>query len=112
MSFKRERIGNVEVVTLGGRFDTERAENLGKEFDELSVSGSGKTVVVMESVDYISSSMIRILLKSLKKHRATDGDLQLAGLKPQIMKVMKIAGMDALFTIHEHKEEALKSLSE
>ena len=111
MSFKKERIGEVEVVTLSGRFDTETAQRVEEDFDELSHFGSSKTLVVMNEVNYVSSSMIRVLLKSLKRHRAADGDLQLASLQPQIMKVIKIAGMDALFTIHETKEKALETLT-
>jgi len=112
MSFQKKRIGVVEVVTLSGRFDTETAQRVEEDFDELTHLGTGKTVVLMNDVDYVSSSMIRVLLKSLKRHRAGDGDLQLVGLQPQIMKVLKIAGMDALFTIHDNKEDALKSLSQ
>ena len=106
VSFAKENAGETEVVTLSGRFDTESAEAIEKDFDELAADG--KTVVVMESVEYISSSMIRVLLKSLKMHRSSGGDLQLAALQPQIFKVLKIAGMDALFTIHESRESALE----
>jgi anti-sigma B factor antagonist len=109
MSFKKERIGEIDVVTLSGRFDTETAEAVGRDFDDLIAAGTGKTVVDMEAVDYISSSMIRALLKSLTQHRAADGDLYLSSLQPQIFKVLKIAGMDALFNIHDDKDKALES---
>ena len=112
MSFQKEQIGNVDVVTLAGRFDTETAQDISFDFDELVESGTGKAIVLMNSVAYISSSMIRILLKSLKKYRAKGGDFQLVGLQPQIMKVLKIAGMDALFTFHDDKESALESLKD
>jgi len=110
VSFKKERIGEVTVVTISGRFDTETAQRVEKDFDELAHPGLDKTVVVMDAVDYVSSSMIRVLLKSLKRHRAAGGDMQLAGLQPQIKKVLKIAGMDALFTMHERTKEALESI--
>jgi anti-anti-sigma factor len=108
MCFTKEKIGNIDMITLSGRLDTDTSEKLNKKFDEVCETGSGKTIVVMNDVDYISSSMIRILLKSLKKHRAKDGDFQLVGLQPQIMKVMKIAGMDTLFLIFKDKESALR----
>ena len=111
MSFQKERIGEINVVTLSGRFDTETAQMVEQDFDELSHLTTGTTLVIMKAVDYVSSSMIRVLLKSLKRHRAGDGDLQLAALQPQILKVIKIAGMDALFTIHESRETALQALS-
>ena len=112
MCFKRETNGNIELVTLTGRLDTERARKLTSDFDEISESGTGKTIVLMDSVEYISSSMLMVLLQSLKRHRAVKGDLRLVGLQPQIMKVIKIAGLDALFNIHEDKESALKAFED
>lgn len=109
MCYSTEKIDDIDLITLSGRLDTETSEKLNDPFDKVCESGSGKTIVLMNNVEYISSSMIRILLKSLKKHRAMDGDFQLVGLQPQIMKVMKISGMDTLFTIHEYKESALKA---
>ena len=100
MCFTKEKVGNIDVITLSGRLDTNTSEKLNDKFDEACETGSGKTIVVMKDVDYISSSMIRILLKSLKKHEAKGWEFQLVGLQPQIMKVMKIAGMDTLFKIH------------
>ena len=111
MSFNRKKIGELELVTLSGRFDTETAQRVETDFDKLTSGGGSNTVVDMAGVDYVSSSMIRVLLKSLKRHRAAKGDLQLAALQPQILKVIKIAGMDALFTIHETREKALESVS-
>jgi anti-anti-sigma regulatory factor len=51
-------------------------------------------------------------LKSLKKHKAKEGDFQLVGLQPQIMKVMKIAGMDTLFSISKDRESAMQKFQE
>jgi len=112
MCFSNEKIGDIDLITLSGRLDTEKSQKLSDQFEEVCESGSGKTIVVMNDVEYISSSMIRILLRSLKKSRAMEGDFQLVGLQPQIMKVMKIAGMDTLFTIHEDRASALKMLQE
>ena len=108
MCFTKEKRGNIDLITLSGRLDTNTSEKLNDKFDEICETGSGRTIVIMSDVDYISSSMIRILLKSLKKHRAMDGDFQLVGLQPQIMKVMKIAGMDTLFKIFEDTESAMR----
>ena len=112
MCFSKEKIRNIDLIRLSGRLDTNISEKLNDKFDEVCETGSGKTIVVMTDVDYISSSMIRILLKSLKKHRAKDGDFQLVGLQPQIMKVMKIAGMDTLFNIYKDTESAMRAFPE
>ncbi len=112
MCFTNERIGDIDMVTLSGRLDTEKAEKLIVHFDELWDSGSHNAMVLMESVNYISSSLIRVLLKSLKKHKAAGGDFKLVGLQPHVFNVIKMAGLDSIFSIHEDKESALKSSSE
>lgn len=109
MCFKREKIGEIEIVTLSGRLDTEKAQKIDRDFDDLTESGSGKTLVIMDRVDYISSSLIRVLLRSLKRHRARNGDIQLVGLQPRIKSVLKVAGMDALFVMHDNREDGVKS---
>jgi len=111
MTFQMETKYGVNVVTLSGRLDTEKAEALEKDFDGLSQSGTGKTLVVMTDVYYMSSSMIRVLLKSLKRHKADGGEFRLAETQPPILRVLNIAGLDTLFNIHDDKEEALLSLT-
>lgn len=102
---------NVEVIGLYGRFDTEASEEVEKEFDSLDESGSLKSLVDMSYVTYISSSMIRVLIKTLKAHKARDGDVRLVGLQANILKVLEITGISTIFSIHETIDEAVSSFS-
>ena len=96
-------------MSLSGRLDTEKASSLVENFDELTDFTPCLTVVDLGSVEYISSEMIRILLKSLKRHRQMKGDLLLATLPQNVFDLLKMAGMDALFPIFETREAALES---
>lgn len=110
MAFDRTLEAGIDLATIVGRFDTEAAESVETDFDAL-VSGSGNhTVVDMTGVDYISSSMIRILLKAFKQHKAADKGFHLAGIQPKILKVLEMAGLAPLFSIHNTREDALTAL--
>ncbi len=112
MAFVQKTFENVEVITLSGRFDTENSEAVEKEFDSLDQSGSLRSLIDMSDVNYISSSMIRVMIKTLKAHRARGGDIQLVGLQPNILKVLEMTGIDTIFKIHEQLEDGVASFSE
>ena len=112
MTFKLEKKDGVNVVTLSGRLDTEKAEMMEKDFDQLIETGIDRTIVVMTDVNYMSSSMIRVLLKTLKRHAATDGSFWLAEPQPSIVKILTITGLEKLFNIQDNKEEAFKAMND
>jgi anti-sigma B factor antagonist len=84
-----ERSG-VYVVSPAGSLDSDTYPILEKHIEEILNVTPAVIVLDMESVDYISSAGVRIILKTKKDLKKTDGALILANLQPQVEKVLDI----------------------
>lgn len=48
---------------------------------------------------YIDSTGLGVLVSTLNKVRAYDGEITITGLKPHIRKIFTITGLDGIFTM-------------
>lgn len=86
------RNGNGVTIRLGARLDTVNAGDFEREIEQL-ISESGLDVEFdCNNLDYISSSGLRVILKSQKKITANKGKMKLTGVKPQIRKIFDMTG--------------------
>jgi anti-anti-sigma factor len=109
MIINKTEEGNIIVLSLNGRLDTMHFPLVDKELSSLLESGKKEIVLDCKDMDYISSSGLRILLKTLKQADAVKGRFTICNLQPQIIQIFKISGFDHLFEIYPGKEEAVGS---
>jgi anti-sigma B factor antagonist len=109
MDISKEVTGNLIILSLTGRLDTINFPLLDNEMTALLESGRKLFILDCQNLDYVSSSGLRILLKSLKQVKSSGGRLTICALQPQIAQVFKISGFDHLFEIYPGKPEALAS---
>lgn len=100
--------GDVKIVLPAGRLDAASSEELKAKMEGMIGDGCRKMVANLDSVEYISSSGLRVMLASLKQLRKTGGDLKLACLKPYVRETFEIAGFTQLFEIYDEEEEAVE----
>jgi anti-sigma B factor antagonist len=67
-------------------------------------SKPGTLAIDMNKLDYIDSSGIGCLIKSLNSIKNQKGVLILVGLKPMILNVFKLAKLDLFFQIMTNDE--------
>jgi anti-sigma B factor antagonist len=92
--FKVELRGDEEVV-LAGRFDAAQVEEAQSVFDKV-----GKTCTVdFESLDYISSGGLSVLLSTQKRLSDVGHQLKLRNMNKHIREVFQYAGFDMIFEI-------------
>lgn len=112
MDILEKKMGDVSIISLLGRLDAYGANDVEKKLDSLVDAGQVQLVVNLESLEYISSSGLRVFLAALKKVRKCQGDMKLASLKPFIKEIFDIAGFTQLFTMFGTEESALASFAE
>ena len=80
------------VVTLSpiGSIDAHTYSVLDEKVDEVLAQHPDVIIFDMEFTDYISSTGIRVLLKTKKTLKETDGRMVFMNLQPQIRKVFDI----------------------
>jgi anti-anti-sigma factor len=111
MNITKDSTGELTILTLTGRLDTLNFPLLESEMTALLENNQKNIVMDCHGLDYVSSSGLRVLLKSLKQVRSAGGKLALCNLQPQISQIFKISGFDHLFEIHPGKSEALASFN-
>jgi anti-sigma B factor antagonist len=70
-----------------------------------------KLLLDFATVDHLSSAALGMLINANNKIRERNGQLRLAGIKPQIMEVFVITKLNKLFRIFPARAEALASFT-
>ena len=91
----------ITVATLrtASLVDELTIEAVGKELfalvDERAIT---KLMVDFRAVSFLSSQMIGVIIALQKKSQAIDGELVLAGMRPNLKKIFEITKLDKILT--------------
>ena len=96
------------VLSVSGEVDVYTAPRFRERLIELVTEGKHRIVVDLESVDFLDSTGLGVLVGGLKRLRSHDGDLALVCTQPRILKVFEITGLTKVFSIHESVDAAVQ----
>lgn len=97
----------IRILGLLGRLDSNTSPEFEKRIFEVIEDGSRSVIVDFESLDYISSAGLRVLLKAAKELKRSEGKIVLCAMKDYIKEVFEIAGFVSLFPIVSSVEDAI-----
>jgi len=95
----------VFVVSPIGSINAGTYNILEAKIDEILKSPPDVIIFDMEFTDYISSAGIRVLLKTKKAMKATNGKMVFMNLQPQIQKVFDILKAIPTLTVFANIQE-------
>ncbi|MCX6624271.1 MAG: STAS domain-containing protein [Acidobacteria bacterium] len=93
MQIQRRRSGNVEVVSLEGRFDSTWANHVEHALSDVIASGQHHISIDLAGVRYISSVGLGVLVNVYRELRALDGTFSLQNLSDSVRHVLAITGL-------------------
>ena len=99
--------GDRTVVVVGGEIDVYTAPKLREQLVDLVNAGRYHLVIDMETVEFLDSTGLGVLVGGLKRVRAHDGSLRLVCTQERILKIFRITGLTKVFPIHTSVEEAV-----
>ena len=111
MKIDLKQIGDVFILALSGSIDALTAPQISDQISALTASGKNKLVADFSGVDYTSSAGLRVLLGGVKETRALGGDLRLAAVQPEVLKVLKLSGFTTIMKLFEDVDTAVASFS-
>lgn len=111
MELKDSKQGEVCVLEIGGKLDTNSASELDTKIKSLVSNGERKIVADCTELKYISSSGLRVFIVAIKQLKKEGGSIVIAAMQPHIDKVFEISGFKTIFEVFETTEEAVKSFS-
>jgi len=109
MEIKETKKNEHVILEIIGRLDTTNYGTLEKKLMELIEGRNLKIIINCRSLDYISSSGLRVLLLALKMIKRENGKFILCSLRENIREIFEISGFTSIFPIFASEEEALKA---
>lgn len=101
MKHRIEQKGEGIVVSFEGDVDLQSSP-VARDVLLDAVERSGRVVVDLSAVGYIDSSGIAALVEALQRSRQRQGgaSLALAAVSDPVLRVLRLARLDRVFTIH------------
>ena len=109
MEIKDKQVDGVTVLSLNGSIDAITAPEITEFIQAQIAKGNTKLVADLSGVDYTSSAGLRVLLGAIKDTRAQSGDLRLAGIQPDVQKVLNLSGFTNILKIFDNTDAAVAS---
>jgi anti-anti-sigma factor len=103
-----EKMDDKIILRLDGRIDTVTSSILEKKINSLVEDSHKLLVLDFNSVDYLSSAGMRLLLSVTKKLKNSGGSLVTFAINDDVMEIIKMAGFDKILNICSIEEEALR----
>ena len=103
-----EQSGKI-VVALSGEIDMEEAPKVRRALLD-SLKKKRDILVDLALVTYIDSSGIASLIEGLQTARKQKNDLALVSVSPRARRVLELARLDKVFTIHADLATALAAV--
>jgi anti-sigma B factor antagonist len=110
MEIIESKQNEINIFKLQGRLDSNTSPELEKKLAGAMESGARNMVLDFENLDYISSAGLRIILKTTKDLKRSDGALILCAMQDYVKEVFEIAGFDSFLPIVPTVDDALSKL--
>jgi anti-sigma B factor antagonist len=106
-----EKRESVTVVSIDGSMDGTTARELVTSLREQVSGGSPRLVGNLAGVDYTSSAGLRALLETVKESRQHGGDLRLAAVRPDVLRVLELSGFTSILQVFDDVDAAVASFA-
>ena len=106
LEFKRDALGDVEILTLKGNLDALTAPELRPTIDALVASRKIKVVFNLGELTLIDSSGVGAIVSLFKRVRMLGGDVKIACLANQPKEIFRLLRLDRAFDLFDSVEEA------
>lgn len=110
MEIKIRQDGEVAVAVVSGEIDSKTAGAAQAELLPL-IEKSGKTVLDLKQVTFMSSAGLRMLLLLYRQATARDGRVALVGLSDEVRDTMSMTGFLKFFLVADTVEAGKSALA-
>jgi len=87
------------VLEVAGEVDVYTGPTLRDRISDLLDSGAHDLVVDLGKVDFIDSTGLGVLVGALNRAKELGGSLQLVCAQERVLKLLRITGLDQVFTV-------------
>jgi anti-sigma B factor antagonist len=111
MELQSHTKGNIRILELAGRFDTQSVPEVGEWIQGATTSPPANVIVNLQDVTFLDSTALSTLVQGLKKSRSINGDLRLCGLQHPVRMIFELTRLDKAFEIFKTEEDAIEAFN-
>jgi anti-sigma B factor antagonist len=111
MDMKTRVDGEVNVVELAGRFDTNTVPPVAAWLDQVTSTPGARVLVNLASTTFVDSTALATLVQALKRCQQLKGDLFLCGMRRPVYMIFELTRLDKAFNIFVDEEHAIKAFA-
>lgn len=109
LDMQAESEGDVLVLLPSGKIDGATAKAYEEDLIARIDNGQVKILMSCESVEYISSAGLRVLLMASRRAGDAAGKLVLCAVREPVLDVFKYSGFAEIIPIHDDRDTALEA---
>ncbi|MCB0059246.1 MAG: STAS domain-containing protein [Caldilineaceae bacterium] len=98
------------VITVSGRFDAHQVPKIQKDVDGMLANGTTTVVFDLSDVNFVDSSALAVMVRTMKHCRERGGELILCGLRQPVRIIFELTRMDKAFRIFDDMQQARNAL--
>ena len=106
MDISTQTVNDVTLVHLVGSLDTMTSGEASDEMTRIAKE-SNNMLLNLENLEFVSSSGLRVFLRSAKQLREAGGSLKMSNAKGNGKEVLEISGFGTILDIFDSESDAL-----
>ena len=107
MDIIEKRENNIDIFKLNGDLNSNTSPQLEEKVFSAINSGSNEMIIDFADLDYISSAGLRVIVKTAKNLKRSEGTVVLCSMQDYVKEVFEVAGFDAFLTIVSTMDDAM-----
>ncbi len=109
MELEFRQVRNTLIVRIKGELDMLVADQIREDIDKkIDKSSEIKNLILnLEKVSFIDSSGLGMILGRYKKVKSQNGQMYIAGARPQVEKILYFSGINKLATIYRSEQDVI-----
>jgi anti-anti-sigma factor len=111
MSIEVKTVGDSKIIIIPKRFDAYTASSVEVELTRLITEGTRKVVCDFGQTEYLASAGLRVLITASKSLQRNGGKMVLCSIKPYVLEVFEISGLNRIFKMYPTADAAVEALA-
>jgi len=107
MDIIEKRENNIDIFKINGDLNSNTSPQLEEKVFSAINSGSNEMIIDFADLDYISSAGLRVIVKTAKNLKRSEGTVVLCSMQDYVKEVFEVAGFDAFLNIVSTMDDAM-----
>lgn len=109
MALITRSVGDVSILEIKELFDVHLVRQVNAWLREAATGSPARLVINLDTVRYIDTDGLAVLVNGVKHCRGQGGDLHLCHLQAPVRAIFKMTGLDETFKVFADEAEAIRT---